>query len=130
MTKFILIMLCACWCVSGCRNPAVAWSLERRSPDGKMVARGRAYSNDLGFGSDGIPVTIVYINFTSGSQKDSEIMEFTTELTGSDAQAVGIEWLSPSTLEVTYRKDSQEIQFQAIKFGGIEIIARDISGIK
>jgi acyl CoA:acetate/3-ketoacid CoA transferase alpha subunit len=110
----------------GCKNPEIVWSTESKSPDGKMVAKGQALANG-GFGVSGIPATFVYLNFAVGSQKSKEILEFANDSDGAAAETVEIKWLSPKQLEVAYHKDKQEIQFQAVRFGDVDITVKDLS---
>jgi hypothetical protein len=128
LTKgWLLLMVCGiCLEICGCKNPEVVWSAESKSPDGKMVAKGQAFANG-GFGVSGIPATFVYLNWATGSQKPKEILEFANESDTTAGEAVEIKWLSPTQLEVAYRKDKQEVQFQAVKFGDIAISLRDLS---
>jgi hypothetical protein len=111
----VLMLLGACLGVCGCKNPQIVWSAEAKSPDGKMVATAQAFANG-GFGVSGAPATFVYLNWATGSQKPMEILAIGDESDTAGNVAVGIKWLSPSKLELTYRKDQQEIDFQAVKF--------------
>jgi hypothetical protein len=104
----------------GCKNPQIIWSSEVKSPDGKMVATGTAYANG-GFGVSGAPATFVYLNWASGSQKPKEIAEFSNESDTPEGVAVGIRWVSSNEVEITYRKDKQDVDFQAVKFLQVKI---------
>ena len=91
-----------------------------------MVATAEAFANG-GFGISGTPATFVYLNWATGSQKPTEILALSNESDTPTGEAVGIKWLSPGKLEVTYSKDKQQIDFQAIKFLNVEIDVRDLS---
>jgi hypothetical protein len=104
----------------GCKNPQTVWSAEVKSPDGKMVATATAFANG-GFGVSGAPATFVYLNWATGSQKPKEILELANESDTPEGGSVGITWLSPNRLEVTYRKDKHEVEFQAVRFLNVEI---------
>lgn len=121
-----LLILFVCVVVCGCKGSQTIWSAEARSPDGKMVATARAFANG-GFGISGAPATFVYLNWATGSQKPTEILCLGNESDTSDDAAVGMSWLTPAHLEVTYKGNRQSISFQAIKFAEIDISVRDAS---
>lgn len=104
----------------GCKNPQTVWSAEVKSPDGKMVATATAFANG-GFGVSGAPATFVYLNWATGSQKPKEILELANETDSPEGGSVGIRWLSPNKLEVTFHKNKQEVEFQAVRFLNVEI---------
>ena len=106
--------------ISGCRNPEVVWSTESKSSDGKMVVTAKAFANEGG-GSGGAPGTFVYLNWATGSQKPREVLELSEDVVGVNAQSIVCNWVSPQHLELDYQSDKQEIQFQAVRFAGIEI---------
>jgi len=122
----LLALLGLSLCLCGCKNPQIVWSLESKSPDGKFVATAQAFANG-GFGVSGIPATFVYLNWAVGSQKPKEILEFANESDTPQGEAVEIKWLAPTQLQVAYRKDSQELQFQTVKFGDVNITVIDMS---
>jgi len=39
-----------------------------------------------------------------------------------------MQWLTPTHLEITYKAKAQAIDFQAVKFAGVDISVRDVSG--
>ena len=125
MRKLVLVLaLGTCVLVSGCRDSPLAWSAGTRSPDGKMVARARTFQpSGIGTGEIG---TDVDLNWTSGSQSPTLILSFSD---GSDApgdKSVGMNWLSPTHLELTY-KGHRTVDFEALKCHGIDITVRDVS---
>ena len=125
--RWLLILLCGlCLALCGCKNPQIVWSAEYKSPDGKMLVSGKAYANG-GFGVSGIPITFIYLNKTTGSQKPQEILEFSNESQTSEGEAVEIKWLSSTQLEVGYHKDKQEVLLQTVKFGDIIISLKNLS---
>lgn len=115
-----LMLLGMCISLCGCKNPQTVWSAEVKSPDGKMVATATAFANG-GFGVSGAPATFVYLNWATGSQKPKEILELANESDTPEGGSVGITWLSPNKLVVTYRKDKQEVEFQAVRFLNVDI---------
>lgn len=110
----------ACVFMSGCKA-SPTWSAESRSPDGKMIAMADAFENG-GFVAPGPGATFVYLNWTTGSQPKMLILAFSE---GQEPK-VGINWLTPTHLEVTYR-GQRTIDFQAIKYAGVEISVRDLA---
>lgn len=124
----LVLMLVAALCLSvcGCKNPQSVWTAESKSPDGKMVATAQAFANG-GFGVSGSPATFVYLNWATGSQKPKEILELSNESDTPEGESVGITWVSPTRLELTYRKGKQEIDFQAVKFLNVDISVTDVS---
>jgi len=125
MHKFVLhvVVVGACVLASGCKAPPT-WSAESRSPDGKLIATAKTFENS-GFGTGGI-WTGVYLNWTTGSQKPMEILEFSDGPAGPDGMKVGMNWLTPKHLELTY-KGQRTLDFQSIKCDGIDISVRDAS---
>jgi hypothetical protein len=121
-----LLLLGICALASGCRRGQTIWSGEARSPDGKMVATASMSANG-GFGVSGAPATFVYLNWTTGSQTPTEILSVGNQSDRADEGQVGMKWLSQNRLELTYTGKHQNIEFQAVKFDGVEISVRDIS---
>jgi hypothetical protein len=111
---------------SGCKGTQTIWTAESGSPDGKMVATARAFANG-GFGVSGGPSTFVYLNWITGSQSPTEILGTDDQSDRTDDVKVGMNWLAPNRLELTYIGRRQNISFQAIKFDGVVISLRDIS---
>jgi hypothetical protein len=127
MRKSVLLFVVgACILASGCKGSQAIWSAEAKSPDGKMIATGSAFANG-GFGASGAPATFVYLNWATGSQKPVQILSVESESDTPDEAKVGMNWLSPSHLELTYKGNTQHIDFQAVKFVGVDISVRDIS---
>ncbi len=112
---------------SGCKESQTIWSAEAKSPDGKMIVTARAFANG-GFGISGAATTFIDLNWTTGSQKPAQILSLENESDSLDDAKVGINWLGPSHLELTYTKGRQHISFQAVKYADIEISLRDLSG--
>jgi hypothetical protein len=69
----------------------------------------------------------VDLNYTSGSQGSAEILTFVGEPDRPDDMNVGINWLSPTHLELTY-KGHPAVEFQAVKCRGVEIVTRGLNG--
>jgi hypothetical protein len=112
----------------GCKNsnPQIIWSAEKRSPDGKMVAKASAFANG-GFGMSGTPTTFVYWNWAAGSQKPTLILSLGNESDSLEDAKVEMNWLSTSHLELVYRSNRQHIAFQAVKCAGVDISLRDLA---
>lgn len=97
---------------------------ESRSPDGKMVAQARVpQPSGIGTGNIG---TFVDLNLTNGSQDPVTILSFDGGSDYPGDKTVGMNWLSPTHLEVTY-KGPRTLDFEAIKCHGVDITIRPIS---
>ena len=121
----LLLIFGFCVFASGCRDSPTS-SAEAQSPNGKVVATAKTFANS-GFGGGGPTTTFVYLNWTSGSQSPMEILCLTG---GSDTSVdtnVGMKWLTPTHLELTY-KGNTTVDFEAVKWAGIDITVRDLSG--
>jgi hypothetical protein len=121
-----LIIFGVCVFVSGCKFPP-SWSAEARSPDGKMIATAKTFENS-GFGTGG-GGTVVYLNWTTGSQLPMEILSFSDGPAGPGGMNVGMNWLTPTHLEITY-KGHRTLDFQAVKCAGIDISVRALSSVE
>ena len=53
-------------------------------------------------------------------------MGFSDEYETPDKTMVGMKWLTPTHLEVTYR-NPRDVNFQAVKWASIEISLRDLA---
>jgi hypothetical protein len=126
LRAFPLLIFVILAATSGCRGSQKVWSAEARSPDGKMIATAQGLANG-GFGISGVPSTFVYLNWATGSQKPTEILCLDDESDTPEDTKVGMEWLSPTHLELTYEGSHQSINFQAVKFAGIVISVSDQS---
>jgi hypothetical protein len=109
----------------GCKE-SPKWSTESRSQDGKMVASARSYEGG-GFGASGPSVTLVYLNWATGSQKPMQILGLHDESDKPEETRIGMRWLTSAHLEITYNAKAQAIDFQAVKFTGVDISLRDLS---
>ena len=85
-----------------------------------MIVTAKAFANEGG-GFGGAPGTFVYLNWATGSQKPREVLELSEDVVGASAQSILCHWVSPQHLELDYQSDKQEIQFQAVRFAGVEI---------
>jgi hypothetical protein len=91
-----------------------------------MVATARAFGNG-GFGASGPPTALVYLNWTTGSQAPMQILGVHDESDQPVNTPVEMQWLAPTHLELTYNGKLQKIDFQAVKYDGVEISLRDAS---
>jgi hypothetical protein len=120
----LLLILGICVLVSSCDGPRTSWSAESRSPDGKMIARASTVQTS-GIGT-GNPGTFVYLNWTTGSQSPTMVLAFHEGPDEPGGMNVGMNWLGPTHLELTY-KGHRSLDFQAVKCDGIDISVRDLS---
>jgi hypothetical protein len=111
----------------GCKDRPI-WSTESRSPDGKMVAIAQKFSNS-GFAAPGPDAAFVYLRLTTEPEPGTLILALSEG--GLEAQGgdIRLDWLSPTHLEVTY-PGQQNIDFQAIKYAGVEISIQQVTGEK
>jgi hypothetical protein len=124
LTVILLLTAGVCASVSGCRAKP-SWTAEARSPDGKMIAKARTFENG-GFGTDFVETT-VDLNFTKGKQSPMEILAFSDGPAGPGGMTVGMNWLSPTHLELTYKGQGSP-DFQAVRYYGVEITLRSLAG--
>ena len=116
-----------CILASGCNNSERKWSAEAKSPDGKFIATARTLAPG-GWGTGSPPETTVDLNWTTGSQGPQEILAFVPGSDEPEDMIVGMRWLTPSHLELTY-KGHPTFDFQAVKCRGVDITARNLSSV-
>jgi hypothetical protein len=127
----VVPLVCAILCaliVWGCRKRGVVWSAKAQSPDTQFVATAEAFAND-GFGTAGVPATFVYVDWAHGSQHPTEIAVFSAAGSGAEFQSVELRWLSESRLDVVYHKDKQTVDFEAVRWGNVQITLRGVSSM-
>jgi len=93
-----------------------------KSPDGKLIATAETLEPG-GWGTGAPPETYVDLNWTSGSQEPTVVFSFNDGPNDLGGMNVGMHWLTPRHLELTY-KGNPTIDFQAVKWGEVEISAR------
>jgi hypothetical protein len=120
------LILGVCFLLSGCMKGGseTTWSAESRSPDGKRVATAFTVEQS-GFGTGG-GGTNVYLNWTAGSQRKLLVLAFSDGPSQPGGMNVGMNWLTPTHLELTY-KGQRTLDFQAVKCYGVDISVRDTS---
>ena len=117
----LFLTLGLCVVLSGCKKDPPVSSAASKSPDGKLVATEYTFANS-GFGG-GPPTTFVYLSGVAGSQSPMLILSLTG---GSDVAVlanVEMKWLNSTHLELKY-KENQSVDFQAIKWGNVDISLR------
>jgi hypothetical protein len=88
-----------------------------------MVARARTFQpSGIGTGEIG---TDVDLNWTSGSQSPTLVLSFSDGSDEPGDKTVGMDWLTPTHLELTY-KGHRTVEFEAIKCHGIDITLREL----
>jgi hypothetical protein len=123
-----LIVLWVCVVLGvGCRQDVqTIWSAEARSPDGLWLATAHTVQH-FGPGTAGI-VTSVYLKRTNDSNSPTEILGFFhDEKDSSNTINLTMQWLTDSHLDVTYNGHAT-LDLQTVKFGGIDISVRNLSG--
>lgn len=122
----VLLTLGLCLLMTSCRNTEKTWSAQAKSADGRYIVTAETLRPG-GWGTAGPAQTTVDLNYTSGSQGSAEILTFVGEPDRPDDMNVGINWLGPTHLELTY-KGHPTIEFQAVKCRGVEIVTRSVNG--
>lgn len=113
------MMVLAASLMSGCHDSATIWSAESMAPNGqwKAIARTEQYG---GMGTAGVQTSVV-LQRNQGPDSPIEILSFSNESAYPQGIAnLELRWLTPSHLDVGYRKGAT-VQFQAVKCAGIEI---------
>ncbi|MDQ2840656.1 MAG: hypothetical protein M3Y72_06380 [Acidobacteriota bacterium] len=110
--------------MTSCKNTERTWSAQTKSPDGRYVVTAETLRPG-GWGTGAPAQTTVDLNYTSGHQSSSEILTFVDGPDEPDGMNVGIKWLSPTQLELTYR-GHPTIEFQAVKCYGVDISTREV----
>jgi hypothetical protein len=117
-----LVVSVAC----GCQDVRTVWSAEVQSPDGNWLATARTEQHS-GPGTAGAESS-VYLQRVHNSSAPLLILGFLHhEKNLSDTINLTMKWASPNHLEVTYDGRAASLDFQAIKCGGVEISAHDLS---
>lgn len=125
MRKFVLLFTVSiCILTAGCKKAPPTWSAESKSPDGKLIATAKTYEQS-GFGTGWVQTT-VYLNWATNKNPPAMILAFSDGPAGPDGMKVGMNWLSPTHLELTYR-GQRDLDFQAVKFSSVSITVRDLS---
>jgi len=115
-----------CLLMTGCNNTERAWSAQAKSPDGRYIVIAETLRPG-GWGTGAPAQTTVDLNYTSGHQSSAEILTFVGGPEEPDGMNVGINWLSPTHLELTY-KGHPTVEFQAVKCRGVDIVTRGVNG--
>lgn len=114
------ILAAACLVLFGCDDSETIWSAEKPSPDGVWVvdASTKQYG---GPGTAGI-ITTVSLKRPKGSRAPINVLVFEQQ---SKLIDLALNWTDSAHLEVTYHNAT--IDFQAVKCGGVTIVATDTS---
>jgi hypothetical protein len=92
-----------------------------------MIATASTYEQS-GFGTGWVQTT-VYLNWTKGSQPEMLILAFSDGPSETGGMNVGLKWLTPTHLELTY-KGKRPLDFQAVKCGVVDISVRGLASEK
>jgi hypothetical protein len=111
-----------------CTDVATTWSAEANSPDGRWLATAR--TQQWGGPGTAYDATTVYLKQTDSSQPATQVLGFSHQYATMN---LGMKWLTPTHLEVTYGPstragDRVSLDFQAIRYNGVEISARNVLG--
>ncbi len=120
----------ACFCASVWASVAVRvletiWTAEVKSPDGQWLAKAQTDQRS-GFGTDGA-VTAVYLQPSNGARSPVLILAFSQNQNAQTSLIdLKMKWVDGKHLEVSY-KEHPDLDFQAVKYAGINISVRDLS---
>jgi hypothetical protein len=121
---FLIVTLPLLVLLSGCDGSGATLSAESRSPDGQWIARAYVLkTSGIGTGENATHVTL---NWTTGSQAQTLILAFSDAQDQPDHLNLGMNWVTPTHLELTY-KGYRPVDFFAIRCHGIDISLRDLS---
>lgn len=109
--------------VVGCKAPP-DWSTEAWSPDKKYLARAVLYVNG-GFGTD-YEQTAVSLRCSGIFHHSDYVVTFDDAPPGPDGMKVGLHWIGPRHLEITYR-GKRTFTYVADHYHDVIITERDLS---
>lgn len=115
----IVVFLC---CLCACRDVATIASSESRSPDGRWIATVR--TDQYGGPGTAAILSTVFLKQATGRQDSMEILQLSQDAPSVDLK---LNWSAPAHLEITYRQPAS-VDFQALKYGGVDISVKDVSG--
>jgi hypothetical protein len=112
--------------IFGCRKGAdIIWKAEARSPNGQWLATAET-DQQSGFGTDGA-TTVVYLRPVNGSRPPVQILSFSqNEHAQTSLIDLNLKWVDETHLDVSY-KEQPNLDFQAVKYAGIDISVRNLS---
>ena len=123
--KLVLLSLALCILSLGCQDVGTIWSAEAPSPDGNWIAIATTRQHG-GPGTAGVE-TRVELKRTKGSTGQLVLGFFHNPNNTNPRIDLTMRWVSPSHLEVGWGGDAS-LTFQVVKYQGIEISVRDLSG--
>jgi hypothetical protein len=88
-----------------------------------MIATAKTFNN-AGPGTNFVQTT-VYLNWTANQNSPTMILAFSDGPAGPDGMKVWMNWRTATHLELAY-KGKRELDFEAIKFGPVDISVRDL----
>jgi hypothetical protein len=123
----LIIALGGCLSTVGChKGVETIWTAEIRSPDGQWLASART-DQTSGFGTDGA-ITAVYLQPSNRSRRPVQILSLSQNQNAQTSLIdLKMNCIDRTHLDVTY-KEHPNLDFQAVKYAGIEISVHDISG--
>ena len=123
---FLLAALVACCSLVGCeQDVATIFPVEVKSPDGLWTARARTEQHG-GPGAAGVQ-TIVVLRKGGDPGSPVQILLFSHDQSSRNPGIdLSMRWLTPTHLEVAYGNHPR-VDFQVIKYAGIDISTRELS---
>lgn len=123
---FWMLAVGSCITAFGCRKGVeTIWATEAKSPDGQWLAKAQTDQRS-GFGTDGA-VTAVYLQPSNGARSPVQVLSFSQNQNAQTSLIdLKMNWTDGTHLEVSY-KEHPNLDFQAVKYAGIDISVRDLS---
>lgn len=112
--------------IIGCKDGAITWSDEARSPGGRWIATAR--SQQWGGPGTAYDATTVYLKRVDDPQPPTQVITFSHQYS---TMKLKMAWLSPTHLDVTYGPsdrpgDRVKLDFNVAKHDEIEISVQEI----
>jgi hypothetical protein len=90
-----------------------------------MIATAESFDNG-GFVAPGPDATFVYLSRSADPQTKQLIFAFSEGQPEPNGRKIEMNWLTPAHLELAYQGE-RTIDFQAVKYAGVEISVRELS---
>lgn len=119
----LAVVCCLSLSLVGCQSPPT-WSTAAWSPDRAYIARATIREGG-GFGTDFVQ-TIVDLRYGGDMRHPSDVLAFSDGPAGVDGMKVGLAWLGPRHLEITY-SGKRHYDYVNDHFRDVIITERDLT---
>jgi hypothetical protein len=125
-SAFSVLAIGSCLMAFGCRKGVeTIWTGKAKSPDGQWVAKAQTDQRS-GFGTDGA-TTAVYLQPSNGARSAVQVLSFSQNQNAQTSLIdLKMNWTDGTHLKVSY-KAHPNLDFQAVKYAGIDISVQDLS---